>query len=156
MQEGEIAITISQFGSQVTGSFEEWTSTISFDPAPAEVMGSVETIVSIGTLSLGSVTSEALGPSYFDAAIFPTATFTADIKPDGENFVAEGTLTIKDVTMPIAMPFTLDLADDVATMAGSVTLNRIDYAIGATAQPSEANLAFGVDVTVALTAQRAN
>lgn len=155
VQDGDIAITITQFGSQIGGRFGEWTANISFDPTPAEVMGSVETVVSIGTLTLGSVTNEALGADYFDAATFPTATFTADIKPDGDAFVADGTLTIKDVTLPLALPFTLDLAENSASMAGTVTLNRLDYNIGAS-QPSESNLAFAVDVAVNLTAQKSD
>ncbi len=153
VQDGEIGITITQFGSQVTGSFADWTSTISFDPAPAEVMGSVETVISIGSLTLGSVTGEAMGPDYFDAEGFPTATFTADIKPDGEAFVADGTLTIKDQTVPVALPFTLDITDNVAVMSGSVTLDRLEFNVGASSQPTEASLGFAVDVVIAVTAE---
>ncbi|MEL6572294.1 MAG: cytochrome b/b6 domain-containing protein [Pseudomonadota bacterium] len=155
VQEGEIAITINQFGSQVTGSFADWTSTISFDPTPAEVMGSVDTVIAIGSLTLGSVTGEAMGPDYFDAEGFPTATFAADIKPDGDTFVADGTLTIKDQTVPVALPFTLDITDDVAVMAGTVTLDRLAFGVGATSQPTEASLGFAVDVAIGVTAAKA-
>jgi len=79
VQDGEIAITVAQFGSDVSGSFADWTSEISFDPAPADIMGDVTTVISIGSLTLGSVTSEAMGADYFDAETFPTATFTAQM-----------------------------------------------------------------------------
>lgn len=153
VQDGSIEITIKQLGSDVTGHFADWTSDISFDPTPAEVMGSVETVVAIGSLSLGSVTSEALGPSYFAVEDFPTATFTAEIKPDGDAFVADGTLTMRGVTLPVQLPFTLALDGNTATMAGSLTLDRTDFDIGLT-QNDEATLGFAVDVAVALTATK--
>lgn len=152
--EGQISIQVTQFGGEVTGTFADWTSQITFDPAPADVMGTVETVVSIGSLTLGSVTSDALGAGYFDAINFPTATFQGEIKPEGDSFVADGTLTIKDTTLPVILPFDLVIADDTTTMSGAVTLNRMDFDIGAT-QTDEGTLGFGVDVAITLTATNA-
>ena len=152
--EGALSITITQFGSKVSGSFAEWTSDISFDPEPADVMGTVETVVSIGSLTLGSVTADAMGPDYFDVEMHPTAVFTADIMPDGNAYVAEGTLTIKDASVPVSLPFVLDLDGDTAQMAGSLSINRMDFGVGAT-QTDEASLGFNVDIMVNLTATKA-
>ena len=154
VQEGDIAFTITLFGGETPGSFGDWTSSISFDPAPADVMGTVETVIAIGSLDLGSQTAEALGPGYFDAEGHPTAVFAADIKPEGDAYIADGTLTIKGTTVPVQMPFTLDIVDDTATMAGQVSLNRLDFNIGES-QPDESSLGFGVDVAITLTAQQA-
>ena len=41
--------------------------------------GAVEVIVSIPSLTLGSVSSQAMGPDFFDAETHPTAIFAADI-----------------------------------------------------------------------------
>ena len=155
VQDGSIAITITQFGSEVTGTFADWTSQISFDPATADIMGSVETVIAIGSLSLGSVTSEALGVDYFDAQTHPTATFSAEIQPDGTQFIADGTLTIKDVTVPVQMPFTLTLEGETAQMSGGLTLDRLDFGMGET-QNDESTLAFAVDVAVTVLATRAS
>lgn len=152
--EGELSITITQFGSKVSGSFAEWTSDISFDPEPADVMGTVETVISIGSLTLGSVTADAMGPDYFDVEMHPTAVFTADIMPDGNAYVAEGTLTIKDASVPVSLPFVLDLDGDTAQMAGSLSINRMDFGVGAT-QTDEGSLGFNVDIMVNLTATKA-
>lgn len=152
--QGAIAIAVTQFGSTVSGEFADWTSQISFDPTPADVMGSVTTVVAIGSLTLGSVTAEALGSEYFNAEAFPTATFQADIKPQGDAYVADGTLTIKDISTPVLMPFELSIEGDTATMSGTTTLNRLDYNIGLT-QNDEATLGFGVDVTITVTATKA-
>ena len=154
VQEGEIAITITQFGSPVTGSFADWTSAISFDPEATGTVGTVETTIATGSLSLGSVTKQALEPDFFDAGSFPTAIFAADLIRNDDGYVAEGTLTIKEAVVPVSLPFTLDVTGDTAVMAGNVTLDRRDFAIGQS-MADETNLAFPVDVAIALTASRA-
>jgi cytochrome b561/polyisoprenoid-binding protein YceI len=153
VQEGEIAITISQFGSDVTGNFADWTSQISFDPAAAEVMGDVTTVIAIGSLTLGSVTSDAMSADYFNVETHPTATFTAQIKPDGESYIADGTLTIKGTTLPVQMPFDLVLDGDTAAMTGAVTVDRQAFKVGEN-QTDAGSLGFDVAVAITLTATR--
>jgi cytochrome b561/polyisoprenoid-binding protein YceI len=151
--EGEIALTITQLGSPVTGRFNDWTAAITFDENAVGVLGDVETTIAIGSLSLGSVTGQALGADFFNATGFPTATFTAQITAVGDAYLADGTLQIKDITMPVSLPFTLSLDGDVAQMAGQVTLDRRTFAIG-DSMGDETNLAFAVDIAVNLTATR--
>lgn len=151
--EGELGLTITQFGTEVSGAFEDWTSAITFDETGSGVLGSVETTISIGSLRLGSVTGDALGTDFFDAEAFPTALFVADIMADGENYIAEGTLTIKDITSPLTLPFTLALEGDNASMAGSVVIDRQTFQIGKS-MADESNLAFAVTVNIALSATR--
>jgi cytochrome b561/polyisoprenoid-binding protein YceI len=153
VQDGDIAITISQFGSDVTGSFADWTSEISFDPAPADIMGDVTTVIAIGSLTLGSVTADAMGSDYFDVENHPTATFAADIKPAGDSFVADGNLTIKGTSLPVQMPFDLVLDGDTATMTGAITIDRQDFQVGAS-QTDAGSLGFEVAVDITLTAQK--
>ncbi|QBF32288.1 cytochrome b/b6 domain-containing protein [Thalassococcus sp. S3] len=157
VEDGTLGITVTQLGSQVEGTFADWTAAITFaerdDPGPA---GSVDVTVAIGSLTLGSVTGQALGPDFFDVERFPTATFTAEISRTEDGYVANGPLAIRDASVPVSLPFTLVIAEDgTATMSGNLTLNRIDFGIGASSQPDEANVGFGVDVNVALTATQA-
>lgn len=151
--EGEIALTITQFGNPVTGSFADWTAAISFDENATGPLGVVETTIAIGSLSLGSVTGQALGADFFDAANFATAVFQAQITADGDAYVADGTLTIKGVAVPVTLPFILAIDGDVAEMAGQLQLDRRSFAIGQT-MSDETNLAFAVDVAVNLIATR--
>ena len=155
VQEGEIALTITQFGNPVSGSFADWTSSISFDENADGVMGDVTTTIAIGSLSLGSVTGQALGADFFAAEAFPTATFTGEITRAETGYVADGTLTIRDNSVPVTLPFTLDLDGDTARMEGAVTLDRRDFGIGQS-MADETNLAFAVEVNIALTATRAS
>lgn len=153
VQDGTIAITVTQLGSPVSGSFEEWTSIINFDPDASGTMGNVTTTISIGSLTLGSVTGQAMGSDFFNAEAFPTATFSAEIIQSDAGYLADGTLTIKGNSVPIKMPFDLSLNDNVAVMSGALSLDRQDFQIGES-MADETNLGFGVDVKIDLTAQR--
>ncbi|MEM9639561.1 MAG: cytochrome b/b6 domain-containing protein, partial [Pseudomonadota bacterium] len=110
VQEGQIAITVTQLGSDVTGSFGDWTAAITYDETVTEgVAGTVEVTISIGSLTLGSVTGQALGADFFNAETFPTAKYTADLIRTTEGHTADGTLTIKDQSVPVAFPFELQI-----------------------------------------------
>ncbi|SMX28641.1 hypothetical protein TRP8649_02766 [Pelagimonas phthalicica] len=154
VQTGELGLTIQQFGKPVTGAFETWTAAITYDETlPDGKIGTVEVTVSIGSVSIGSVTSQALGADYFDNAQFPTATFTADILRTEGAHRADGTLNLRGASLPLSFPFDLKLDGDSATMTASFALNRQDFGIGANMQ-DEGQLANTVDVNVALTATR--
>lgn len=153
VEDGVLEITVAQLGSPVTGSFADWTAAIRFDETiETGSAGSVEVVVSIGSLTLGSVTSQALGADFFNAEAFPTANFTADIERGPDGYAAVGTLTIKDQTMPVTLPFELSVTDGAATMSGTTSVNRLDYNMG-TSQPDESSLGFSVDIRVELTAR---
>ncbi len=155
VESGALAIEVTQMGSPVAGEFADWTAAITFDePAAPGPAGSVEVVVAIPSLTLGTVTSQAMGADYFDSTQFPTATFTADIEKLAEGYEARGTLTIRDQTVPVVLPFSLDLDGDTASMSGSLTLNRIDFGVGQSLA-DESSLAFAVAVNVDLTARRA-
>ncbi|WP_299962013.1 cytochrome b/b6 domain-containing protein [uncultured Roseobacter sp.] len=152
VQEGEIGISITQMGSEVAGSFTNWTAAISFDETVTDgVAGDVEVTIAIGSLSLGSVTGQAMGADFFNAQAHPTAQFTADLIRQGDGYVADGTLTIKDQSLPLSFPFTLDITGGIATVAADTRLDRRDYNIG-DGQTDEGSLGFGVDVAISLTA----
>ncbi len=155
VQEGSLSIAVTQLGSTVEGGFAEWTAAITFEEQDAPgLAGTVEVMVSIGSLTLGSVTGQALGAEFFDAATFPTAALVGDIVRADAGYVVEGTLTIRDQTVPVTMPFTLDIVDGVATASGTLAINRLDYGVGVT-YPDESSVGFGVDIAFALTAARA-
>ncbi|MEJ6402309.1 cytochrome b/b6 domain-containing protein [Yoonia sp. 2307UL14-13] len=155
VQDGTIALTITQLGSPVSGTFEDWTAAINFDPDAGEILGDVTTTIAIGSLQLGSVTSQAMGADFFDAAAFPTAEFQANITAGESDYLATGTLTIKGNAVPVTLPFTLDITDDQAAMAGTLSLDRRDFGIGQSVG-DESNLGFGVDVEINLTATRSD
>ncbi|MGR3505471.1 MAG: cytochrome b/b6 domain-containing protein [Paracoccaceae bacterium] len=154
VENGTLALTIRQMGSDVAGKFSDWTAQISFVDDPAQDRnGSVRVEVTIGSLSLGSVTGQAMGADFFDEAKHPRAVFEADILRDGDGFVADGTLSIKGNAVPVRLPFALELNGNQADMTGEMTLDRRDFRIGASVDEA-GTLAFEVGIAVALTAQR--
>ncbi|MFV1464557.1 MULTISPECIES: cytochrome b/b6 domain-containing protein [unclassified Phaeobacter] len=155
VEDGTLALTIVQMGSEVRGQFDRWQAVIDFeDPAAPGPAGAVTVTVAIPSLKLGSVTDQAMGPDYFDSSTYPTAEFRADIEKLAEGYIAEGTLRIRDQEVPLRLPFTLDLNGDTATMSGSAEVNRLDFNIGQGVQ-DESSLAYAVTIAVDLTASRA-
>ncbi|MGR3378558.1 cytochrome b/b6 domain-containing protein [Salipiger abyssi] len=154
VQEGTLSISLVQMGSEVTGSFADWTAAIAFEPqaAPGKT-GEVTVTISIPSLTLGSVTSQALGPDFFAAETHPTATFQADLMNAADGYVAEGTLTLKGTEVPVSLPFSLTLDGDTAEMSGRTTLDRMNYGIGEN-MADAGQLSHEVEVIVELTATR--
>ncbi|SNS71206.1 cytochrome b/b6 domain-containing protein [Antarctobacter heliothermus] len=153
--EGTLALGVRQFGQEVEGSFGEWTAEITYDESDGlGPKGDVTVEVAIGSLTLGSVTAQAMGPDFFDATQFPTAIFTAQILRGDNGLVANGTLDLKGRQVPITLPFALTIDGNVAQMTGSTTLDRRDFGIGDNmTDPAQLDHMVRIDVT--LTAERA-
>ena len=151
VQDGAIRITVRQLGSDVSGVFSDWTASIEFNPVSGT--GTVDVTIAIASLSLGQVTANALGPEIFDARSHPTASFVAEIVPEDETFLANGELSLKGATVPLALPFSLRLQDGTAHMIGATTVDRRDFDIGDN-YADENNVGFTVVISVELTAIR--
>ena len=152
--DGALTLSIQQLGNAVNGSFETWQAQILFDPdADPAQMGQIRVEIDIASLSLGTVSAQAMGSDYFDSAAFPTALYQADLAEIDGTLTATGTLQIKETSVPLAFPIDLTLAEGTATAAGSFTLDRRDFGIGDTV-PDEGTLGFAVALSFNLTAQR--
>ncbi len=149
--EGTLSFGIRQMGADLTGQFATWSADITFDEASGT--GSVTVTIDTTSLTLGSVTMQAKDAEFFDVAAYPTATFTAAIRPDGTSYLAEGTLTLRGQTQPLTLPFTLALDGDTAKMEATTPIDRRTFGLGPK-YPDEATVGFNAAVTVALTAKR--
>jgi len=153
--DGSIGITVTQFGNEVSGQFEDWTAAITFDETIDQgEVGSVTTTIAVPSLTLGSVTQQAMGADFFDIANHETAVFDAIIRHGNDGYEAAGTLRIKDIQVPLVLPFGLGIEGDDADMRGDLVLDRRTFGIGDNVG-DEASLAFDVSVAVRLTATRA-
>ncbi len=156
VENGTVAITVMQFGNAVDGQFADWTAAIEFDPdVAAGAAGSVEGQIAIGSLTLGSVTGQAMGPDYFAADQFPTANYNGNIIAVQDGHVLIGNVTLRGTTRPFEMPFTLTVDGQTADAEGQFSLARLDFGIG-TNQQDGGQLGFDVLVNVALTATRSD
>ena len=155
VQEGSLAISVTQLGSPVNGEFEDWTADINFNETPDAdgKHGSVEVQIAVGSLKLGSVTDQAMGTDFFDVTTHPTAVFSAEILSNGDSYVAEGTVSIKGISVPISLPFSLVLDGNKAEMSSDITLDRTNFTIGKSYQ-DESSVGFSVGVNISLVAQK--
>ncbi len=154
VEDGTLALSIRQMGNEVAGRFEDWSAEITFaDDPDQQTNGTVRVEVIIASLTLGSVTGQAMGGDFFDEATHPRAVFEADILRDGDSYVADGTLSIKDNTVPVRLPFDLLIENGRAEMTGALSVDRRDFEIGA-GVTEEGTLGFGVTISVALTARQ--
>ncbi|MGP9820874.1 cytochrome b/b6 domain-containing protein [Salinarimonas sp. NSM] len=161
VESGELTFSVRQMGTPVTGRFAQFDADIAFEETPDADgrHGSVTVAIPIASMTLGSVTAQARGPEFFDAEAHPSARFAADIVAAGDaghagGYRAVGTLALAGAEVPVALPFTLEIVDGVATASGTVTVDRRDFGMGES-YPDEATVGFSVEITVDLTARRA-
>lgn len=103
-----IGFTVGHLGvSQVHGRFEKTSGKITADPKKIE--GSSVTFT-IETASINTAVAQRddhlRTPDFFDAEKYPEIKFVStNIRRKGTGYVAEGKLTMKDVTRTIQIPF---------------------------------------------------
>jgi polyisoprenoid-binding protein YceI len=95
--------------------------------------------------------------SWLDARNHPQAVFEAtSFSSTGPGaYLAEGTLTLKGVSQPVALPFTLTLDGDAAHAEGSVVLDRRAFEIGTDSSSNDSAVSPEITVTVTVDASRA-
>jgi cytochrome b561/polyisoprenoid-binding protein YceI len=120
-------------GQAVRGRFERWRADIVFSPEALE-RSRVKVTVDMASADTGDAQRDAAlpAPDWFDSAAHPQAVFTATrFRKTGEgSFVAEGTLSLRGVSRPLALPFSLQIDGDRAEARGSAALDRTAFGVG--------------------------
>ena len=151
VEQGQLAIEVAQGGNPISGQFGSWNAAIDYDPGVQA--GHVTVTIDIASLTLGSVSDNAKGPEFLNAAAHPTASFDAEILAEGAGHVARGTLTIAGKAVPAELPFALKIDGDTATAKGRMQLDRRDFGVGA-GYADESTVGFAVGISFDLTARR--
>ncbi len=94
-------------------------------------------------------------PNFFEVDRFPEIKFqSTSVQKRGADYVAIGNLTIKDVTKPVELPFTLTQAEvrgkKKLGIETSLTINRLDYHVSY--DPSGATVSKEVKIEIDLEA----
>jgi polyisoprenoid-binding protein YceI len=145
-------------GAGFDGRFSRWDARINFDPNNLKASKVVATIDVSSAATGDGARDEALPSSdWFDAKRHPRATFTTrSIAANGPGkYVAQGDLTLRGVTRPVSLPFTLAINGDVAKMSGSTVLDRTAFGVGQGQWKDGSAVPVKVTVNVAITARRA-
>jgi cytochrome b561/polyisoprenoid-binding protein YceI len=126
-------------GSKIfKGRFDQWTARIQFDPENIE-RASARVNIKTGSASTGDTYYDSTLPSadWFDAAKFPTATFLSKSfrRTGSGTYEVDGELTIRGVTKSLTFPFELRGGSQKADMTAELTIKRLDFGVGAAADP---------------------
>ncbi len=128
-----IQFVYKQMGVAVDGKFKRFSSQLSFDPAkPTTAKATFD--VDLNSIDTGASEGdqEAVGKTWFNAKVFPTAKFVSGpVKALGGNkYEVAGQLTIKGKTQDVVVPATFTTQGNTGVFDGSFTLRRGDFAIG--------------------------
>lgn len=154
----KIAVSSTFDGEPVSGNFRRWDAQIRFDPK--NLAGSSARVsIDVASVASGNADQEAALPDrvWFWAERYPKATFVSrSFKAlGGSRYAAVGDLTIRGVTKPLTLPFTLVITGDTARMNAAVDVNRLAFGVGQDEWKSTQVIPATVKVTIALTARRA-
>jgi len=131
--QSKLGFEVKQGSGTLTGVFASWEADIDFDPeAPQDAKISAEIKPVSAATGNAQFDGTLPGGDWFNAGEFPTAEFKSGAVTlvEGNSYRAEGTLTIKGISQPVELDFTLDIQGDKATAKGTAILNRLDYQLG--------------------------
>ncbi len=138
------------------GSFKSFQAVIDFDAA-APQQGKISATITTASASTGDKERDTYLPQaeWFNPKTFPDAKFTSQSirATAGGGYIASGTLTIKDMTLPVDLPFTLKQDKDAWHATGKLTIRRSDYHVGIGDWGTEDYVKFPVEISVDLTAK---
>lgn len=151
-----LKIAITQLGSPVDGQFATWQADIVFDPDALDE-ARVDVTIDIASLTVGTVSEQAVSAEFLNAAEHPQARFTAEtFRQTGDGrYEADGTLTLHGVEQALVLPFDLSIEGDSAQMSAETAINRMDFGVGAKGYANEDSVGFEVKVIIDLAATRA-
>ncbi len=151
--------TVKHMGiSTVHGRFTDVSGTILFDGKAPEKSAVTAVIRSASITTDNATRDKHLNtPDFFDTAKYPEIRFqSTSIRRDGDNYVASGNLTIRDVTRPVEIPFTLAQGKGMKGeprlgVEATLRINRYDYHVSY----DPTGLAVGKDANIELSIEAA-
>jgi len=153
-----LRFTSSMAGESFTGAFRRWDADIRFDPANLAA-SSVTATVDVASAATGNPDRDQALPTdtFLDAPAYPRATFVARhfTALGGGRYQADGVLTLRGVSKPLSLPFTLVIQGGQAKMTSQVAINRLAFGVGQGEWKAATTIPAAVTVSVALAARRA-
>lgn len=116
------------------GKFTDWNAEISFDAADLE-NSHIKATMKSESADTGNKMYDGTLPQqdWLNVKEFPDILFSSKSihKNKEDTYTATGDLTLRGITKPIDLIFTVsDLTKDEVTAKGHLTINRFDFAIG--------------------------
>jgi polyisoprenoid-binding protein YceI len=149
----------TQTGAKFEGKFTRYGADIIFDPDHLDA-SHITVTVDLASAATGDTQRDTAlpGKDWFDIAEFPQAKFdtTAIRKQRATAYEAVGNLTLRGVTKPLTLPFTLQIDGATAHAIGHARLVRTVFGIGQGPWATGQWVALDVDVNLDIVATRGN
>ncbi|MBK8747685.1 MAG: YceI family protein [Saprospiraceae bacterium] len=124
--------SISFDSDDASGDFEKFSGKISFDPKNLK-SSNFDVVIDVASINTGNWLQDrhAKNDEWFDAEKFPTITFkSSKVLKTASGYFTEGTLTIREISKIIKIPFTFTPNAGNGIFEGGFTVNRMDFKIG--------------------------
>lgn len=148
-----LGFSVGSGDSAMNGSFSDWSGTIKFDPENPE-SADIRINISLASASLGDATQDGMlqGADFFASAANPTASWrSTSVRKTGTNrYSATGMLSLKGVSRPQSLTFTLSGEGLKRHVEGSASIDRTVFGVGT--GESAAGLANSVSLNFAFDA----
>ncbi len=157
-KDSSITFTAIQNNSPIVGAFNTFTGSITFDPANMK-SSCIQIAVDMDSVtSRKSTVADTLKlPEWFHVKLFPKADFESNTirKTGAKSYQAEGTLAIRDKTVPISFTFDLDeYSSTLLKLKGKTTLKRTQFGVGQDEWAKTDQIKDNVEVNFTLTARK--
>ncbi len=151
----KLTFEAKMYNTPFTGELRSFAGDIVFDPEDLST-AKADITVQLQYVSTGDEGRDEsiVGAEWFDIAQYPTARFVSKSfeKAEENNYVAIGELTLRGITMPLVIPFTLNIENNTAQMKAEVVINRTTYGLGGEQYKDESTVAHDVRVIIDLKA----
>ncbi|MGB5616308.1 MAG: YceI family protein [Desulfobacterales bacterium] len=160
-----IYFEIDHIYAATRGYFEEFDGKVIFDPDNPDG-SSFDFTVEVDSINTGNSKRDGHleGNEFFVAKKFPVMTFksTNIKKVEGDQYIVEGTMTVKDVSKSVSVPFTFfgikqnpfDKDSEVAGFETRLAIDRLEYNVGSGKYYEMGVIGKDVDVLISFEATR--
>lgn len=129
---GTLQFQAMQAGARFTGAFERFDVRLDFDPAHP-TQGSLHVTVATASIATKDADRDEIlkSPDFFWIEKHPQATFHSErFTRVGAGWRADGELTIRGATQPVAVRFALAPSSGETLMNGTANLERLAFGLG--------------------------
>jgi len=152
-----LSFTGTQTGNKFTGKFEKFDAKIRLNPEDLST-AIIEVSIDMSSAKTGDrQRDDAIpGKDWFDVKMFPKAQFLSSsiVRVEGDEYSVAGTLTIRDISKDVSLPFTVKIEGDEAMATGGLSVQRNGFGIGQGQWASDEWVKFDVGIDFTINAQR--
>ncbi len=156
MSQSSIRFSGTHAGNLFDGVFEKWQAEIEFDEANLAA-STITVTIDMASAKTGNAMYDGTLPTadWFDVKRHPHAVFTTSIIAEHNDggYHAQGLLTIREHAVPVTFLFQLsDNGDDGVVTKFTLSVNRLDFSIGAKSDAKAEWVSDVIPLTITLSA----